>query len=340
VGMQGKLNDNVNLFPVHARFKPQWNRVASQLSAMSTVSLISAITTTVPHTMATAAVTSTVAELASKAVVNNVAERKTQQQQQQFVLVDWSSTTERDILTTISSTHGEIQPYSAEAASLSTAIAPATVLSTAATTTFFTATGRPGKATSVAAATVSTSTDASTKITTQPAMAVSVTATLYSNKMTAATQAASTVQPPSTTADAMPASTGGAATVPWEIVVSKSAHGLDNTQATVASTVAIAATVEGTTTALPSASGDSITTLAVMPDDQTEVDVEVLQRLASNSALDVTATSIPVMLGVAGAIAGVFGAFVAWRQICFQWHLCYQTLEEPRRCMLDPELLA
>jgi hypothetical protein len=345
VGMQGKLGDNVNQFPVHASFKPQWKRAASRMSATSMVSPISTTTATLQQSMNAADVTSTVLLLASTAAVNKEVEWPTQQrqqQQQQHGVVEGSSTSVRDNLPTASSTHGEVQPRSTEAASSSPAVVPAAAAaSPAPTTPFFTSMGMLGKATSVAVAAVATSTEAINKTsTTQPVMEVAVPATVYSSRMAVATQAAATIPPAITTTEAMPARAGGTAAVPPEVAASKGTQSLDNTQAALAGRVAAAATAEGTTTISPSATDDSIATPAVVLDDQTEVAVDVLQRLVSNSALDMTGTSIPVMLAVAGAIVSVLGAFVAWRKIRSQWQLCYQALEEPRRCMLDPELLA
>jgi hypothetical protein len=217
-------------------------------------------------------------------------------------------------------------------------IAPAAA---ATTTSSFTAVGVPGKATPAATATIAASTDAATRITArQPTMEVAVTAVVDSSMTAAATQAASTIPLQSATAELLPAGTDGAATAPVETAVSTGSQLLDSTPATLASAVAVATTVEGTTTALPSASEGTITMPAMLLDDQTEVAIDDLQRLAFNSAVDTTATSIPVVLGVVGVVASLLGAFLVWIKLCSHWRLCSQTLEEPRRCILDPELLA
>jgi len=343
-GMQGKLNDNVNLFPVHASFKPQWNRATSHLSAMSTVSPSSTITATLPHSMNAAKVTPTPTQLASTALVTKVVERQMQQRQQQrHADVEGSSITVPDNLTTTSSAHGDVQPRRTEAVSLSTAVVPVTTAATAAatTTSSFTAVGVPGKATPAATATIAASTDAATRITArQPTMEVAVTAVVDSSMTAAATQAASTIPLPRATAETLPAGTDGAATAPVETAVSTGSQRLDSTPATLASAVAVATTVEGTTTDLPSASEGTITMPAMLLDDQTEVAIDDLQRLAFNSAVDTTATSIPVVLGVVGVVASLLGAFLVWIKLWSHWRLCNQTLEEPRCCILDPELLA
>jgi len=346
VGMQGKLNDNVNLFPVHASFKPKWNRAISHLSAMSTVLPSSTITATLPHSMNAAEVTSTVADLASTALVTTVVEQQMhqqRQQQQRHADAEGSSITVRDNLTTTSSTHGDAQPRRTEAVSSSTAVVPATTAATAAATTAlaFTTVGLPGKATPAATATIVASTDAATRrTTTQPTMKGEITGVSHSSTTAAATHAASTMAPPIATAETTPAGSDGAATAPVETTASTGSQRLDSTSATLASTFAFAATAEGTTTALPSESEDTNTMPAMLLDDQTEVAVDDLQRLAFNSAIDLTTTSIPVVLGVLGAIVSLLVAILVWIKIRGHWQSCYQTLEEPRRCMLDPELLA
>jgi hypothetical protein len=251
---------------------------------------------TLPPSLSAAEVTTAVAELASTSPVNKVVERQTrQQQQQQPVAVEWLSTTVRDTLATTSRSHGEVQPLSTEAAWSSTAVVPAAAAAaqTTITTPFFMAMVMPGKATPVAAANIAAS-------------------------MADATQAVSTVPPPSTTAAATPAGTGNAATIPSEVAASKGAQTLD---------------------VVPSATDESVETPMVVPDDQREVAVVVSQHVVSNSALDMATTSIPVVLAIAGTIVSVLGAFVAWIKIRAQRQACYQTPEEPRRCALDPELL-
>lgn len=191
--------------------------------------------TTLPPSIGAAEVTTAMAELASTSAVIKVAKWQTQQQQQQQpVVAEGLPTTGRDILATASRAHREFQPPSMEAAWSSTAVVPAATAAAQTTITapFFTAMGMPGKATAA-------------KI----AASVAV-----------ATEAVSTVPPPSTAAEAMPAGTGNAATIPSEVAANTGAQ---------------------TSDVLPSAADDSVKMPAVVPDDQTEVAVAVSQRVVS-----------------------------------------------------------
>lgn len=155
--------------------------------------------------------------------------------------------------------------------------------------------------------------------------------TLDPNAATASSESASAA---ATTAVAMSAVSASAA-ASTAVAMSTAAH------AEVATTLAAAVSA---VEAVPPADAVSTSAPSTVLNDESDamtkefVQETLLQRVTTTS--DSTRGGIPVVLGVAAAAMSSLGAFAAWRQLRSRRRMTYQTLGDPSRCMLDPELLA